>query len=180
MAYAQYAEACGFESLYLPEHIALSPGAMVGRFELPPSLPYFDPLDCLSFVAAATQRILLGTGVLLLPYRHPVVLAKRLATIDVTPTASSPGSTYVPTTARAPNPPTSSLPSPPSSTDQHRLRADRPRASCRLAMSSREESMSRWSPAVRKVIAERFSGSPRWGRWIKRAGLKAGLAGELG
>jgi probable F420-dependent oxidoreductase len=37
----------------------------------------------LTFVAAATQRILLGTGVLLLPYRHPVVLAKRLATIDV-------------------------------------------------------------------------------------------------
>ncbi|WP_051175886.1 LLM class flavin-dependent oxidoreductase [Nocardia exalbida] len=45
--------------------------------------PDFDPLDCLSFVAAATRRLLLGTGVLLLPYRHPVVLAKRLATIDV-------------------------------------------------------------------------------------------------
>jgi alkanesulfonate monooxygenase SsuD/methylene tetrahydromethanopterin reductase-like flavin-dependent oxidoreductase (luciferase family) len=36
----------------------------------------------LSFVAAATRRILPGTGVLL-PYHHPVVLAKRLATIDV-------------------------------------------------------------------------------------------------
>ncbi|WP_424529458.1 TIGR03619 family F420-dependent LLM class oxidoreductase [Sphaerisporangium viridialbum] len=83
VAYAQHAEDCGFESLYVPEHIALYPGAMVGRFELPPSLPYFDPLDCLSFVAAATHRILLGTGVLLLPYHHPVVLAKRLATIDV-------------------------------------------------------------------------------------------------
>ncbi|MER6942902.1 LLM class F420-dependent oxidoreductase [Nonomuraea sp. NPDC000554] len=82
-AYARHAEDCGFESLYLPEHIALYPGAMVGPFELPPSLPYGDPLDCLSFVAAATQRILLGTGVLLLPYHHPVVLAKRLATIDV-------------------------------------------------------------------------------------------------
>ncbi|OUC87831.1 TIGR03619 family F420-dependent LLM class oxidoreductase [Streptosporangium minutum] len=83
VAYAQHAEDCGFESLYVPEHIALYPGAMVGRFELPPSLPYFDPLDCLSFVAAATRRILLGTGVLLLPYHHPVVLAKRLATVDV-------------------------------------------------------------------------------------------------
>ncbi|WP_030925799.1 TIGR03619 family F420-dependent LLM class oxidoreductase [Streptosporangium amethystogenes] len=83
VAYARHAEDCGFESLYVPEHIALYPGAMVGRFELPPSLPYFDPLDCLSFVAAATHRILLGTGVLLLPYHHPVVLAKRLATIDV-------------------------------------------------------------------------------------------------
>jgi probable F420-dependent oxidoreductase len=83
IAYAQHAEDCGFESLYLPEHIVLYPGAMLGPTEIPPSLPYADPLDCLSFVAAATRRILLGTGVLLLPYHHPVVLAKRLATIDV-------------------------------------------------------------------------------------------------
>ncbi|MFD6157820.1 TIGR03619 family F420-dependent LLM class oxidoreductase [Nocardia sp. NPDC060256] len=82
IAFAQHAEACGFEGLYLPDHIALYPGAKVGNFEMPATLPYPDPLDCLSFVAAATQRILLGTGVLLLPYRHPVVLAKRLATID--------------------------------------------------------------------------------------------------
>ncbi|GAA3039094.1 TIGR03619 family F420-dependent LLM class oxidoreductase [Streptosporangium longisporum] len=83
VAYARHAEDCGFESLYVPEHIALYPGATVGSFELPPALPYLDPLDCLSFVAAATRRILLGTGVLLLPYHHPVVLAKRLATVDV-------------------------------------------------------------------------------------------------
>jgi probable F420-dependent oxidoreductase len=83
IAYAQHAEDCGFESLYLPEHIVLYPGAMLGPLEIPPSLPYGDPLDCLSFVAAATRRILLGTGALLLPYHHPVVLAKRLATIDV-------------------------------------------------------------------------------------------------
>jgi probable F420-dependent oxidoreductase len=83
IAYAQHAEDCGFESLYLPEHIVLYPGAMFGPTEIPPSLPYADPLDCLSFVAAATRRLVLGTGVLLLPYHHPVVLAKRLATIDV-------------------------------------------------------------------------------------------------
>lgn len=82
-AFAQHAEDCGFEALYLPEHIALYPGATLGAAEIPPSLPFADPLDCLSFVAAATRRILLGTGVLLLPYHHPVVLAKRLATIDV-------------------------------------------------------------------------------------------------
>ncbi|GII30646.1 TIGR03619 family F420-dependent LLM class oxidoreductase [Planotetraspora mira] len=82
-AFARHAEDCGFESLYLPEHIVLYPGAMFGAHEIPPSLPYADPLDCLSFVAAATRRILLGTGVLLLPYHHPVILAKRLATIDV-------------------------------------------------------------------------------------------------
>jgi probable F420-dependent oxidoreductase len=63
--------------------VALYPGARLGHMELPPNLPYPDPLDCLTFVAAATERILLGTGVLLLPYHHPVGLAKRLATIDV-------------------------------------------------------------------------------------------------
>lgn len=83
VAFAQHAERCGFEALYVQDHIALYPGAAYGAGELPPTLPYFDPLDCLSFVAAATQRLLLGTGVLLLPYRHPVVLAKRLATVDV-------------------------------------------------------------------------------------------------
>jgi probable F420-dependent oxidoreductase len=81
--YARHAEACGFEALYVPEHIALYRGATFGGVEIPPSLPYGDPLDLLTFVAAATDRILLGTGVLLLPYHHPVVLAKRLATIDV-------------------------------------------------------------------------------------------------
>ncbi|MEU6780423.1 TIGR03619 family F420-dependent LLM class oxidoreductase [Nonomuraea angiospora] len=83
VTYARHAEDCGFEGLYLPEHVVLYPGAAVGPFELPPSLPFPDPLDCLAFVAAATRRILLGTAVLLLPYHHPVVLAKRLATIDV-------------------------------------------------------------------------------------------------
>ncbi|MEV8634548.1 TIGR03619 family F420-dependent LLM class oxidoreductase [Streptosporangium sp. NPDC051023] len=83
VAFARLAEECGFESLYMPEHIVLYPGAKVGPYEMPPSLPYADPLDCLNFVAAATERILLGTGVLLLPYHHPVTLAKRLATIDL-------------------------------------------------------------------------------------------------
>jgi probable F420-dependent oxidoreductase len=83
IAFARHAEDCGFEAIYVPEHIAVYPGAKVGDHEIPAELPYPDPLDCLTFVAAATQRILLGTGVLLLPYRHPVILAKRLATIDV-------------------------------------------------------------------------------------------------
>jgi probable F420-dependent oxidoreductase len=82
-AVARHAEECGFESFYLPEHIVLYPGAMLGPAQIPPALPFADPLECLSFVAAATSRILLGTAVLLLPYHHPVVLAKRLATIDV-------------------------------------------------------------------------------------------------
>jgi probable F420-dependent oxidoreductase len=84
IAVAAHAEDCGFESFYVSEHIALYPGAMLGpAAAIPPSLPIADPLECLSFVAAATKRILLGTAVLLVPYHQPVVLAKRLATIDV-------------------------------------------------------------------------------------------------
>ncbi|MER7246019.1 TIGR03619 family F420-dependent LLM class oxidoreductase [Kribbella sp. NPDC000426] len=81
--FAQHAEACGFEGLYVPEHVALYRGASLGGFELPTTLEYADPLDLLTYVAAATDHLLLGTAVLLLPYHHPVTLAKRLATIDV-------------------------------------------------------------------------------------------------
>jgi probable F420-dependent oxidoreductase len=83
IAVARHAEDCGFESFYMPEHIALYPGASFGGVAFPPGIPIADPLECLSFVAAVTNRILLGTGVLLLPYHQPVVLAKRLATIDL-------------------------------------------------------------------------------------------------
>ena len=77
IAVARHAEQCGFDSFYVPEHIALYPGATVGPVTIPASTPVADPLECLAFVAAATERILLGTGVLLLPYHHPVALAKR-------------------------------------------------------------------------------------------------------
>jgi len=80
---ARHAEACGFEAVLFPEHLVLHPGVTFGGFEVPSTLAVADPLACLTFVAAATDRILLGTGVLLLPYRHPVVLAKQLATIDL-------------------------------------------------------------------------------------------------
>jgi probable F420-dependent oxidoreductase len=82
-AVAQHTEDCGFESFYVAEHIVLYPGAKAGPVEFPADLAVADPLECLSFIAARTERIVLGTGVLLLPYHHPVVLAKRLATIDV-------------------------------------------------------------------------------------------------
>jgi len=83
IAAARHAEHHGFESFYVPEHIALYAGETAGPFVIPPDTPIADPLECLAFVAAATERILLGTGVLLLPYHHPVILAKRLATLDV-------------------------------------------------------------------------------------------------
>lgn len=80
---ARQAEESGFEAIYVPEHVAIYPGAQIGGWQVPADLPFPDPLDVLTFVAASTERLLLGTGVLLLPYHHPVTLAKRLATIDV-------------------------------------------------------------------------------------------------
>jgi probable F420-dependent oxidoreductase len=81
--YAKHAEDCGFESIFIPEHVVLYPGATLGTTPIDPSLPLLDPLACLGFIAAVTKRIILGTAVLQLPYHHPVTLAKRLATIDV-------------------------------------------------------------------------------------------------
>ena len=80
---ARHAEALGFESFFVNEHVATYPGASIGPMPLPADLPFADPLECLTFVAAATRSILLGTAVLLVPYHHPVTLAKRLATVDV-------------------------------------------------------------------------------------------------
>lgn len=64
------------------EHIVVYPAAKAGPLSFPPNLAVADPLECLAYVAAVTCELLLGTAVLL-SYRHPVVLAKRLATIDV-------------------------------------------------------------------------------------------------
>lgn len=84
VAVARHAEECGFESFYTSEHIVMYPGAeLPGYVPLPPDLAVADPLECLAYVAAATSTLLLGTAVLLVPYHQPVVLAKRLATIDL-------------------------------------------------------------------------------------------------
>lgn len=64
---ARQAEESGFEAIYVPEHVAVYPGAQIGGWELPTDTPFPDPLDVLTFVAAGTERLLLGTGVLLLP-----------------------------------------------------------------------------------------------------------------
>jgi probable F420-dependent oxidoreductase len=88
-AFARHLEACGFESIVAVEHTVLAtrydsiyPYDPSGRVELTPDCPVPDPLDLLSFLAGHTQRLGLATGVLVLPNHHPVVLAKRAATLD--------------------------------------------------------------------------------------------------
>ena len=88
--FVRHAEACGFESVYTVEHVVVPgrydenyPYSESGRMPLPVDCPIPDPLDLLAFLAARTERIRLGTGVMVVPHHHPLILAKPLATIDV-------------------------------------------------------------------------------------------------
>src|ERR1700748_2783639 len=88
-AFARHVEACGFESIIAVEHTVLAtrydsvyPYDPSGRVELASDCPVPDPLYVLAFLAAHTNRLGLATGVLVLPNHHPVVLAKRAATVD--------------------------------------------------------------------------------------------------
>src|SRR6476661_4248779 len=66
-------EAMGFDSLWVWDHILLG---------VEPSFPIIDSLTLLTAIAARTTRIKLGTGILVLPLRNPVVLAKQLSSMD--------------------------------------------------------------------------------------------------
>ena len=79
---AQAAEAAGFESLWTGEHVVL-PDPQVAPSPLPPHYPILDPAIALSFLSAHTHTIKLGTGIIILPQRNPLVLAKELASLDV-------------------------------------------------------------------------------------------------
>jgi len=74
IAYAARAEELGFDSVWVWDHIFLG---------VDPPFPVIDSLTLLSAVAARTTKIKLGTGVLVLPLRNPVVLAKELSSLDL-------------------------------------------------------------------------------------------------
>jgi len=87
--FARHVEAAGFECLVVVEHaVVISeytstyPYAPSGRMPLPNDCRIPDPLDLMAFLAAVTDRITLATGVLVVPNHQPVVLAKRIATVD--------------------------------------------------------------------------------------------------
>ncbi len=81
-AVAKAAEQAGFESLWTGEHVIV-PDPQVPPSPVAPDYPMLDPGIALSFVAAHTTTIRLGTGIIILPQRNPVVLAKELASVDV-------------------------------------------------------------------------------------------------
>jgi probable F420-dependent oxidoreductase len=89
VAAARAAEATGFESFWTIEHVVYPddyastyPYSPDGRMPAVPSTPMPDPLIWLSYIASATSTLRLATGILILPQRNPVVLAKELATLD--------------------------------------------------------------------------------------------------
>lgn len=86
---AQAAENAGFESIWTVEHVVVPEGYESsypyddsGRMPGKDSTPIPDPLVWLSFLASATTRIHLATGILIVPQRNPLVLAKEIATLD--------------------------------------------------------------------------------------------------
>lgn len=89
VAIAQAAEAAGIESLWTVEHTVVPAGyesaypySDSGRMPGPEDSDIPDPLIWLTWVAAATTTIRLATGILILPQRNPLVLAKEVATLD--------------------------------------------------------------------------------------------------
>jgi probable F420-dependent oxidoreductase len=74
---AVQAEELGFADVWTSEHIIIPKGA-----PYPPSALFFDPVLSLTWAAAFTKRVGLGTSVLVLPMRHPLPLAKELATLQ--------------------------------------------------------------------------------------------------
>ncbi len=91
---AQAAEAAGFESVWTGDHIVL-PDPQVPASPVPPGIghgsrrrlaqhldpksPLLDPAVSLAFVAAHTQRVKLGTGIIILPQRNPLVFGRNLS-----------------------------------------------------------------------------------------------------
>lgn len=86
---ARAAEAAGFDTVLAIDHVVLPqqydsiyPYSANGRMPAANTAPYVDPLIWLSFAAAATTTIKLMTGVIILPQREPLALAKQVATLD--------------------------------------------------------------------------------------------------
>jgi probable F420-dependent oxidoreductase len=87
---ARTAEEAGIESLWTVEHVVIPVGyksvypySPSGKIPGPENVPIPDPLVSLAFAAAVTKKIRLATGILILPQRHPLYVAKEVATLDV-------------------------------------------------------------------------------------------------
>ena len=89
-AFAKLAEEYEFDSLWVSDHVVMPrklssryPYSPDGNFPVPPDVPFLEPLSTLLFAAAVTERVKLGTTILVTPMRNPIVTAKQLASLDV-------------------------------------------------------------------------------------------------
>lgn len=87
---ATTAERCGLESLWTVEHVVIPVGYRStypydpsGKIPAPDQVPMPDPLITLAYAAAVTKTLRLATGILILPQRHPIYVAKEVASLDV-------------------------------------------------------------------------------------------------
>ncbi|HTK24677.1 MAG TPA: TIGR03619 family F420-dependent LLM class oxidoreductase [Gaiella sp.] len=87
---ARVLEQAGFQSLWVADHVVLPaeigsryPFAADGRATWSTTTPYFDAVVAMALIAGATERATIGTAVLVLPLRNPVVFAKQAASLDV-------------------------------------------------------------------------------------------------
>ncbi|HYR48896.1 MAG TPA: TIGR03619 family F420-dependent LLM class oxidoreductase [Candidatus Eisenbacteria bacterium] len=74
---AQLSESLGFDSIWVTDHVVV-PSASVEAF----GPTFYEAVTVMSYVAAITSRVRIGAAILIVPYRHPLVLAKMLATVD--------------------------------------------------------------------------------------------------
>jgi probable F420-dependent oxidoreductase len=86
---ARWAEALGYHSVWVSDHVVLPetvvspyPYDAQGRWPYPADTNWLDPLLALAWAAAAAPSLKLGTSVMVAPLRHPILLAKQLATLD--------------------------------------------------------------------------------------------------
>ncbi len=87
---AHKADDLRYSSIFVTDHVVIPatqstpyPYATTGKFAGDWTNGYLEPLALMSFLAGETSRVRLGTSVLVIPYRNPVVTAKMLATLDV-------------------------------------------------------------------------------------------------
>ncbi|MDE0808641.1 MAG: TIGR03619 family F420-dependent LLM class oxidoreductase [Alphaproteobacteria bacterium] len=86
---AKFAEDAGFQSIWLADHVVFPakfsskyPFSATGSFPAPVTDPLLEPIAAMGVLAGATSKIRIGTAVLIIPYRNPVLLARMLITID--------------------------------------------------------------------------------------------------
>jgi alkanesulfonate monooxygenase SsuD/methylene tetrahydromethanopterin reductase-like flavin-dependent oxidoreductase (luciferase family) len=75
--WGQIVEGLGFDLLMVSDHVAITPDVAVRYPE-----PFFEPFTTLSWLAGITTRVLLGTTVIVLPYRHPLLVARMAGNLD--------------------------------------------------------------------------------------------------